>query len=181
MAWCLSNSAGGCFHLLVSAICTVRKKTIRPLAEFSVQVAPGQCQSGEQPQASQCALSGPGHWHFRPPIVHTISHRQGGVWHEAGFVDFGLASCSREFPRLRARNAPTWPSLAEAQGTKPGVTDLDYGQGPGQSSRCFHLRQTETGRAGFIASSKNKTWKQTIVLSESDVYLSRCASNSETT
>jgi hypothetical protein len=31
----------------------------------------------------------------------------------------GLASCSREFPRLRARNAPTWPS--EAQGTKPWV------------------------------------------------------------
>ena len=25
-------------------------------------------------------------------------HRQSGVWHEAGFVDFGLASCSREFP-----------------------------------------------------------------------------------
>ena len=46
-------------------------------------------------------------------------HRQSGVWHEAGFVDFGLASCSREFPRLRARNAPTWPS--EAQCTKPGV------------------------------------------------------------
>jgi hypothetical protein len=51
-------------------------------------------------------------------------------------------------------------------------TDLDYGQGPGQSSRCFHLRQTETGSAGFIASSKNKTRKQTVVLSESDVYLS---------
>ncbi len=46
---------------------------------------------------------------------------------------------------------------------------LDYGhwQGPGQSSRCFHLRQTETGRAGLIASSKNKTRKQTIVRSES--------------
>jgi hypothetical protein len=27
-----------------------------------------------------------------------------------------------------------------------------------------------TGKAGFIASSKNKTWKQTIVLSESDVF-----------
>ena len=23
------------------------------------------------------------------------SHRQSGVWHEAGFVNFGLASCSR--------------------------------------------------------------------------------------
>jgi hypothetical protein len=53
-----------------------------------------------------------------------LGHRQGGVWHEAGFVDFGLASCSREFPRLRAsarnRDAPTWPSEAP-QGTKPGV------------------------------------------------------------
>ncbi len=48
-----------------------------------------------------------------------LLHRQSGVWHEAGFVDFGLASCSREFPRLRARNAPTWPS--EAQCTKPEV------------------------------------------------------------
>jgi hypothetical protein len=54
--------------------------------------------------------------------------------------------------------------------TESAVTDLDYGQGPGQSSRCFHVRQTETGSAGFIASSKNKPRKQAIVLSESDVY-----------
>jgi hypothetical protein len=47
-----------------------------------------------------------------------------------------------------------------------------YRPGPGQSASCFQLRQTETGKAGFIASSKNKTRKQTVVLSESDVYLS---------
>ena len=45
-----------------------------------------------------------------------------------------------------------------------------YRPGPGQSASCFQLRQTITGKAGFIASSKNKTWKQTKVLSESDVY-----------
>jgi len=52
-------------------------------------------------------------------VVLPVPHRQSGVWHEAGFVDFGPASCTRELPRLRARNAPTWPS--EAQGTKPEV------------------------------------------------------------
>ena len=57
--------------------------------------------------------------HLEWSAIIAILHRQSGVWHEAGFVDFGLASCSREFPRLRARNAPTWPS--EAQCTKPGV------------------------------------------------------------
>ncbi len=29
------------------------------------------------------------------------------------------------------------------------ATELGIGQPPGQSSRCFHLRQTETGRADF--------------------------------
>jgi hypothetical protein len=29
------------------------------------------------------------------------------------------------------------------------VTELGIGQPPGQSSRCFHLRQTNTGRADF--------------------------------
>ena len=28
-------------------------------------------------------------------------------------------------------------------------TELGIGQPPGQSSRCFHLRQTKTGRADF--------------------------------
>ncbi len=50
------------------------------------------------------------------------------VWHEleAGFVDLVWLRAhgprpgpGPELPRLRARNAPTWPS--EAQGTKPGV------------------------------------------------------------
>ena len=52
------------------------------------------------------------------------------------------------------------------------ATDLGVGQARDTSADCFNLRQTITGKAGFIASSKNKTWKQTIVLSESDVYLS---------
>ena len=42
---------------------------------------------------------------------------------------------------------------------------------PGTKAQvASNLRQTDTGKAGFIASSKNKTWKQTKVLSESDVY-----------
>ncbi len=52
------------------------------------------------------------------------------------------------------------------------VTELNVGQSREQGAKMLQLRQTETGRAEFIASSKNKTRKQTIVLSESDVSLS---------
>ncbi len=62
---------------------------------------------------------------------------------------------------LQRRKSLLLPSTANRSGYRPG---------PGQSASCFNLRQTITGKAGFIASSKNKTWKQTKVLSESDVY-----------
>ena len=54
----------------------------------------------------------------------------------------------------------------------PGLTELVIGQARDKAQVASILRQTETGKAGFIASSKNKTRKQTVVLSESDVYLS---------
>ena len=49
-------------------------------------------------------------------------------------------------------------------------TELVIGQARDEAQVASILRQTITGKAGFIASSKNKTWKQTKVLSESDVY-----------
>jgi hypothetical protein len=52
------------------------------------------------------------------------------------------------------------------------ITELVIGQARDKAQVASILRQTITGKAGFIASSKNKTWKQTKVLSESDVYLS---------
>jgi hypothetical protein len=52
------------------------------------------------------------------------------------------------------------------------ITELVIGQARDKAQVASILRQTETGKAGFIASSKNKTRKQTVVLSESDVYLS---------
>ena len=51
-------------------------------------------------------------------------------------------------------------------------TELVIGQARDKAQVASILRQTETGKAGFIASSKNKTRKLTRVLTESDVYLS---------
>ncbi len=70
-----------------------------------------------------------------------------------------------------------WLTSTGAIGSAVDLVDLGVGQARDnlKAQVASILRQTDTGRAGFIASSKNKTWKQTIVLSESDVDLS-CAS-----
>ncbi len=55
-------------------------------------------------------------------------------------------------------------------GRRPGLES-------GANAVAISFRQTQAGKAGFIASSKNKTRKRTMVLSESDVYFSlgRCS------
>ena len=58
------------------------------------------------------------------------------------------------------------------RGGTVSTTELVIGQARDKAQVASILRQTITGKAGFIASSKNKTRKQTVVLSESDVYLS---------
>ena len=57
----------------------------------------------------------------------------------------------------------------------PRKTELGIGQPPGQSSRCFHLRQTNTGRADFkllsflSVGTKQQSRLLIKVLSKSDV------------
>jgi hypothetical protein len=63
-----------------------------------------------------------------------------------------------------------YKTLKTASKKRSEIADLGVGQARDKAQVASILRQTITGKAGFIASSKNKTWKQTKVLSESDVY-----------
>ena len=89
-----------------------------------------------------------------------------GLWSRATPASMRLA---RAYPP----GGPPCTAAAAAPG-RPGRGPLaaarDLGVGPGQTARCSQLRQRQTGNARFIAQSKNKTLKWTIVLSESDMY-----------